>query len=181
MHLKSIGIAVAIMFTAMMYGCQADGKKPERKKMPELAGYNGFYDGGLNPGYGQAERGFFAENITLQTADGPQNFFNIPLPDATADSLAINLVNNIKPFALLLLNQWAREHKSGVLLDLSTHHNGASYQSNFTLRQEGGFSIPVIIRWDQASAYRLAEVKTLTQTMPAINLNFVSGDKPSFN
>lgn len=181
MRLKSIGIAVSIMLTALMYGCQADSKKPERKKMPELAGYNGFYDGGLNPGYSQGETGFFAENITLQTANGPQNFFSIPLPDASADSLAINLVNSVKPFALPLLNQWAREHKGGVLLDLSTHHHGASYQSNFNLRQEGGFSIPVIICWDKASAYRLAEVKALVQTMPAINLNFISGDKPSFN
>jgi hypothetical protein len=181
MRLNIIGIAVSIMLTTLFYSCVTDNKKPERKKMPELSGYDGFYDGGLNPGADQGEAGFAAENITIETADGPQNFINIPLPDASTDSLAINLVNDVKPFALPLLNNWAREHKSGILLDLSKHHNGTSNEGNFILRENGGFTIPVIIRWDQASAYRLAEVKALIQTMPAINLNFISGDNPSFN
>jgi hypothetical protein len=179
MRLKLIGITASIMMATLLFGCESGSKKPERKKMPELAAYDGFYDSGLNPGADQGETGFAAENITIETADGPQNFINIPLPDASADSLAMNLVNSVRPFALPLLSTWAKENKSGVLLDLSTHHNGASYEGNFTLRENGYFTIPVIICWDQASAYRLAEVKALVQTMPAINLNFISGDNPS--
>jgi hypothetical protein len=182
MRLNLTGLATLLMLTTLMYGCESgSNKKPERKKMPELVGYDGFYDGGFNPGGEQLKAAFAGENVTIETASGPQNFVSIPLPDASLDSLAVNLLNSIKPLALPLLNNWAREHKSGVLLDLCARHTGSGYQGNFTLNGLSGFALPVIIRWDRASAYRLTRLNALVQNMPAISLNFISGDNPLFN
>lgn len=182
MRLNLTGLAALFMLTTLMYGCESGGnKKPERKKMPELVSYDGFYDSSFNSGDEQLKTAIMGENVTIETPSGPQKFVSLPLPDAASDSLAINLVNSIKPFALPLLHNWAREHKGGFLLDLCARHTGTGYQGNFTLQGQGGLAFPVIIRWDRASAYRLNRLNELVQNMPVISLNFISGDNPLFN
>ena len=138
---------------------------PERNKMPEFVESDrfeaGFSEEPWASGY-PAEASAFAANPIDLTIDGQtQGFYQIPLPDASNDSLAFRLLSDLKPFAVPLLINWAQQERHGVLLDLRARREQVAEQSNFELKVPG-YRIPVIVKWDQASAYR---VEQLTQFM----------------
>jgi hypothetical protein len=177
-RIKLAGYGLMLM-VSVLTGCAAGTKKPERNKMPELNSFQDFDDQGFAATGAGIEYGLTTTSLTLETQDGMQSFVRIPLPDASTDSVTIKLVNTMKPFALPLLSAWSAEQKSGVMLDLSSHKGGVTHRTNYVLAVSGGPHIPIMILWDQGSAYRAAMVKSLVAGVPYVSLNLTSGDDPS--
>jgi len=102
-----------------------------------------------------------------------QGFVYVPLPDASNDSMAIALLHSYRMMALPMLNTWAAQQHQGVAIDLSRHNGAPAHRSDYTLEKPGEFSIPVVIIWDQASAARVAEIRSLVTELPGVTLTSI--------
>ncbi|RFZ90930.1 hypothetical protein D0C36_18465 [Mucilaginibacter conchicola] len=186
MKTNNIKIIKALLFAAILSGscgCMDGAKKPERNKMPELSSLQEYHDGGFLAAQklstGPAGLNFASTQIELETNDGLKRFIRVPLPDASADSVLVKMIQTLKPLAIPLLSNWANQYNSGLLIDLSSNRSGlATYQTNYELRQQGGFVIPVILRWDRLSAYRAGTAQDLVGGTPFISLQKLSGQDP---
>lgn len=174
-----------MLVISCLYGCSGHEKPKSRNKMPEFNSYEHAFESGNYSTTAMSSlkdngQAFATSVVELETADGMQDFMDIPLPDASLDSIAISLGNVLKPLAIPVLNGWAEEHpNSGIMLDLSRHNGEATYQTSYTLHQTAGFTIPVVIVWDHASAYRAYTATKLVSGIPFISLNQVSGFNPA--
>ena len=99
-----------------------------------------------------------------------QGFVYVPLPDASNDSAAISLLHSFRLMAMPMLNTWAKQQNQGVAIDLCSHNGTPRHRSDYVLEKTGEFTIPVVIFWDQASAARVDEIRSLAGELPGINL-----------
>ncbi|HEY4289246.1 MAG TPA: hypothetical protein VGN00_19225 [Puia sp.] len=171
-------LALPLLLTTLIHGCAPAGSPADRKKMPEFTSDNGlegpmpFQSAASSPG--PEAFAFHTSNIDLDMGGSLQGFVYVPLPDASNDSLAIALLRSYKLMALPLLNTWAAQQHQGVAIDFSGHNGAPTHRTDYILEKDGGFSIPVVVIWDEASAPRLTQLKALTAELPGITLNTIS-------
>jgi hypothetical protein len=171
-----------LFIATTVYSC-SDGSLPARKKMPQFSSYDGF-EGEFNNNNNEANPGSFAfatSNVDLMLNGTMQRFVSVSLPSPANDSVAVSLVNAIKPFAMPILSAWAQQQRHGVIIDLCSHTGGETHRSDYVLQKQGNFSIPVVVMWDGASASRVAELKNIVQDMPSITLSCTSNNDSSEN
>jgi hypothetical protein len=172
---------ISIMIAGTLSGCQSGGPSlPTRKKMPELAMADDDFEGSPVAENGDKQNqnayAFNAQNVDLMINGISQGFISLSLPDASADSATVNLLQSLKPFALPLLSNWAQQQRHGVAIDLSAHNGETIHRSDFVLQETNGFSFPVVVIWDRLSQYRLATIRQLVAEVPSLKLNAISAD-----
>ena len=186
MKLKTsrLKVLIVVPLIAMgFYSCSPGGDSlPARKKMPEFASNDGFE--GAVPFSGNSNAtaastfAFKTGNIDLDVDGHNQNLVVVAMPDASTDSVALSLVNSVKPFALPMLSGWAKQQGRGVLIDLSSHNGEEAYRADYVLQKPDDFSIPVVLMWDNASASRVVLLKEVLDDVPSISLSCTSGNDP---
>lgn len=178
------GIA-AVMMTAALYGCSGGGTaSPKRKQMPEFDSYNGFEGAVPFSNYTAQSSGdysFTTSNVDLPLNGSMQGFAAVALPDASNDSLVVNLLHSFKPFALPLISTWAHEQKRGVMIDLSSHNDGNVHRTDYLLSKANDFNIPIVVMWDSGSSNRVAELRSMVNEIPYVQFSCTSGADPSAN
>jgi len=180
-----IKLLVLAGLIASISACAPGGAgMPTRKKMPELNSYTDDFEGPMpfeknTTHYTAADFAFATGSAQLMLNGVSQNFITVSLPDEANDSLALNLLKSIKPFALPLISSWAHSQQRGVAIDLSAHNGAAIHRSDFVLKRAGDFTIPVVVIWDAAAAPRLATLRSLADDLPAIQFNQVQGSAPA--
>ncbi|RFZ90231.1 hypothetical protein D0C36_20755 [Mucilaginibacter conchicola] len=161
-------------------GCEGGTPSlPTRKKMPELNNYNDAFEGGYTFGHSDSKAdknhyGFTTSNVDLNYGSVSRPFVQFDLPDSSTDSATVSLLQNLKPFALPLLANFARRQRNGVAIDLTLSPSKEKQRTDFLLEQQDGFSIPVVIFYDKSTAYRMNEIKALAAQMPTLRLNPVT-------
>ncbi|MEO6524419.1 MAG: hypothetical protein ABIN91_22235 [Mucilaginibacter sp.] len=174
--------AIAMLLIAgTLFSCGGGATAPARKKMPEFNSFDGIEGGAYGTTSGRETQGSFAfapTNVDMVFDGSLKEFVSIPLPNAANDSAAISLVNSIKPFAMPMIAAWARQQRNGVVLDLSNHTSANVHRTDYVMLKPNEYSIPVIVLWDQASAYRVSAIKNMVEDMPAFRFNRTSGDDP---
>ena len=173
----------ALSLSASLYSCAPTGLPGSgRKKMPEFTSYDGIE--GAMPFHtettetGRGGFGFTTSNMDLDFNGGSQGFLAVSLPDATNDSLAISLLHSFKPYAIPMITSWARQAKQGVVIDLSSHSGLTTHRTDYVLESPNGFSVPVVVMWDQASVSRMTTLQSLVQELPPMKLNCIAGFDP---
>jgi hypothetical protein len=167
--LNTIRLGIVGSLSLCLYACSGPLGLPERNKMPELVEsdrFEGVYSTGQPAASFRASM-FAAVPIDIVMQGQPQGFYQIPLPDPANDSLAFQLLTNLRPFAIPLLVNWAQQERHGILLDLSKTSGQVLEESNFELKISG-YTIPVIVKWDGSSAYRVQHLIHFMQGEPAI-------------
>ncbi|HTI93281.1 MAG TPA: hypothetical protein VL727_21930 [Puia sp.] len=179
------GLSLLLLAPLFLYSCQTSSPSGSpRKKMPEfssddaLEGPMPFQSGSaraeaFSAGPGPEAFAFHTSNIDLESGGSMQGFVYVPLPDASNDSMAIALLHSYRMMALPMLNTWAAQQHQGVAIDLSRHNGAPAHRSDYTLEKPGEFSIPVVIIWDQASAARVAEIRSLVTELPGVTLTSI--------
>lgn len=152
------------LLTGILYGC---GNKTARKKMLTLNS-QGLFEA---PSFAGAagDLPFYTSDIEIQSGGTMETFVAVSLPDPANDSLAMNLVNSYKPFALPLLTEWGSQERKGVLIDLRSNASPAIRREDYVIERADAFSIPVVFLWDPASANRAAAFIGLLQSLPAVH------------
>lgn len=164
----------ALLFLAFIcYSCE-ETKKPPRKKMPELNGFS-------VPENERSSNVRRADGLPFATADIDMmvegtihSFLKISLPYAADDSIALNLFNQYRPFAVPLLSQWNNMRRDGVVIDLRSQAGGYSLQADFVIEKHNTFSIPVVFMWDRSSASRAAAFMNMLHELP-VSCRRISG------
>jgi len=171
-----------LCLSALLTSCQTGGSSlPARKKMPEFNTNDAAFEGRQpfrqkNESYDQPSSAFAATNVDLMVGGTSQAFVQVTMPDATTDLATVSLLHNLKPFALPLLANWAKQQRHGVAIDLSSHTGEEIHRTDFQLEQSNIFIIPVVVMWDRSSAYRLNTLKSLAAEIPAIRFNQTSAE-----
>ncbi len=171
--IRSYIVCLAGTFTLLSIAlCSCTSAGPSRKKMPEFTETTGFeapmpFDGAAQKN-NAGQYAFSSSPVDMMLDGHMQQFVSIPLPDAANDSLAVSMLTNLKPFAIPLLTSWAQQERHAVILDLSAHQGASLQRSNFVIKLPGGYTIPLVVTWDAASAYRLLTIKQLAQGVPSI-------------
>lgn len=165
--------AACFVLAGVLQGCSGlpalpgmPGMAKPRNKMPDP----GVPGGGLttctyaSPG-GEFVSGSDAGLLDLSLEGSSSAWLSVPL-DASFDSLAFNLAETYRPLAQMMINQWAGQNSHGILLDLRTGHPG---QQRATFSVENPVrNIPVMLLWDQGSAFRSNAYLRVLETVPGI-------------
>lgn len=176
-----------ILFAGMLHGC-GPGRLP-RKKMPEFAGIDGL-EGRYAPN-APGDLLFALRDTSLLSGGTRFSFLVVSLPDPAGDSMAMDLVNSYKPFALPLLTDWAGQGKpghreKGVLIDLREEAGDAErtdraatavHRAEYILERPGAFSISLILVWDPPAAGRAAWCLETLQSLSAFQCHLVTGSE----
>jgi hypothetical protein len=177
--MKSFPFFALFFLSVLFYSCQPGSPTSiPRKKMPDLTGDNSLE--GPMPFQASARStgpetfAFHTSNIDMEVGGSMQGFLYIPLPDASNDSLTITLLRSYKLVAMSLLKTWSAQQHQGVAIDFTSHDGSATHRSEYTLEKAGEFSIPVVIIWDQASASRVSELRSLAAELPEVSFNSTS-------
>ena len=162
----------------LLYSCQSESPIGNRKKMPALTDENSL-EGPMpfqasTSSSGPDAFAFHTSNIDLEVGGSLQGFLYIPLPDAGNDSLAIALLHSYKLMAMPLLKNWAAQQHQGIAIDLSGHDGAPTHRTDYTLEKAGEFSIPVAIIWDQASAARVDELRSIAAEWPEVTFTSIN-------
>lgn len=171
----------AVLIAATVYSCSGGGS-PKRKEMPEFDSYNGFEGAVPFSGHGvqpQGAYGFTTTNVDMMLNGSMQGFVSVALPDASNDSLVVNLLHSFKPFALPLISSWSREQRRGVMIDLSSHTDVNVHRTDYLLTKNDDFTISVVVIWDQGSAARVAALREMANELPFVKFSCTSGFDPS--
>jgi hypothetical protein len=180
-------LSLLLLAPLFLYSCQTSAPSGSpRKKMPEFTSDNAlegpmpFQSNSARSGSeafgarpGPEAFAFHTSNIDLESGGSMQGFIYVPLPDASNDSMAIALLHSYKTMALPMLSTWAAQQHQGVAIDLSSHNGAPTHRTDYTLEKAGEFSIPVVIIWDQASAARVTELKSLVTELPGVTLTSI--------
>lgn len=143
---------------------------PTRKKMP------GYLDAGTfetaQPFKTREARmkefSLATTNESLLFNGNMQHFTTVSLSDASYDALVLNLAEQNKPYAALLIDNWMKQGNSGVIIDLRKDVQKPASSVTYRLEQTNGFSLPVIFRWDAASSLRAESYMALMQSTPGL-------------
>ncbi len=108
------------------------------------------------------------ESVMLQGRSA--NFVVLPLPSAEYDAAIIALIQEYKPAALAVLTGWAMQQSRGVVLDLRSATGQFDAEAQYILQKTGAFSIPVILRWNQAAATRARSFISLLDGVPGVTI-----------
>ena len=174
--MKRILSKLLLLFLApvFLYSCQSPtAPGGTRKKMPEFTSDNAlegpmpFQPATASPG--PEAFAFHTSNIDLEAGGSMQGFVYVPLPDASNDSAAISLLHSFRLMAMPLLSTWAKQQNQGVAIDFSSHNGSPMRRSDYVLEKAGGFAIPVVVFWDQASAARVDALRSLAGELPGIS------------
>lgn len=166
-------LILPLLAPVFLYSCQTPtAPGGTRKKMPDLTSDNAlegpmpFQPAAASPG--PEAFAFHTSNIDLETGGSVRGFVYVPLPDASNDSAAISLLHSFRLMALPMLNTWAKQQNQGVAIDFSSHNGTPMHRNDYVLEKAGGFAIPVVVFWDQASAARVDQLRSLAGELPGI-------------
>ncbi|WP_146217454.1 hypothetical protein [Chitinophaga sp. S165] len=113
--------------------------------------------------------------VDLQVSGGTATLFAVSFPDATDDSLILNLINTYRPLAVPLLTQWVQQQQYPVLIDLRAPGSQHTQRADYLLQKEGAFTLPVVFLWDNYSAGRAGNYMQVLYSNPAISVSRLSG------
>ncbi len=171
--LNKVGRGFAFFSLSMMlFSCTEVPGTPEigRKKMPEFQDELLGNEATINPhSYNACGLKFQTEEVNLRLGANQQKFVSVPLPDASLDSSALVLINGLKPFAGILMAQWANSRRSGVRIDLRAKKGQERLQADYMLETPNAPSIPVVMIWDRASASRAMAIRSVLTDLPSVN------------
>jgi hypothetical protein len=184
--LKLIGSfwALSVLLAVLaLTGCVPGTSTSPRKKMPEF-NESQLQEGPMPFNYrgniatGNSDFRFVTNNVDMEIDGNMQHFVSVALPDANNDPLAISLLESFKPLALPLLTAWAQQQRNGVVIDLSSHASFNTNRTNYAIKKNNDFSIPVVIVWDEASASRVALLRSMAEGLPSVAFTYISGTNP---
>ena len=164
-------LLLPLLAPVFLYSCQTPAAPGgTRKKMPDLTSDNAlegpmpFQPAAASPG--PEAFAFHTSNIDLEVSGSMQGFVYVPLPDASNDSAAISLLHSFRLMAIPMIYTWAKQQNQGVAIDFSSHNGTPMHRNDYVLEKAGGFAIPVVVFWDQASAARGEELRSLAGELP---------------
>lgn len=157
----------------LLCACAGSAPKPERKKMPQLNNFNSQWEISYNAQPTAFNFPVRTSYVDLLTNGRASTFLAVNFSDNSFDSLALSLAKSYKSVAPTLLQQWAQQQGTGILIDLRQTAAVETQRSEYLLENEGN-SLPVIFLYDQASAGRASTFITLLQTIPAIHCQLTS-------
>lgn len=167
-------MAACFVLAGVLQGCSGlppipglPGMAKPRNKMPDpgIPGGGAFTCTYASPG-NELVSGYDAGLLDLSLEGNGGAWLAVPLTDASFDSLAFNLAETYRPVAQMMINQWAGQNNSGIMLDLRTGHPG---QQRATFSVENPVrNFPVMLLWDQGSAFRSNAYLRVLQTVPGI-------------
>ena len=149
--------------------CSGGQQKPARKKMPDfnrLGISESFYDTG-NPA-GLAGFPFSTGEMEIQSGSTQSTFHAVALPDASFDSLVMNIIASHASTAISLLGEWSKQDEKGVVIDLRSPKSEGGQRADYTLERAGEFSIPVVFLWDRPSQSRAAAFISVMQSLQSV-------------
>ena len=168
MHKHRVLIILVLVAAIFVEGCKS---KPERKKMPGMSFTNGFFNEQQST---QAEQPRFIVSDTLM---GRSRYFSIAIPDPSSDSTALAMLQSCKLVAGLLYNALVKEGDKGVVIDLCSNEE-QTYQTELTVDQKDGFSLPVKLLWNNKSRQRAFQFLNGLQGMTEFQYTLTKGELP---
>lgn len=171
--LNKVGKGFALFSLSMvLFSCTEVPSDPGigRKKMPEFQDELLGNEATINPhSYNACGLKFQTQEVNLVSGANQQRFVSVPLPDASLDSSALVLINGLKPFAGILMAQWANSRRSGVMIDLRAKKGQERLQADYMLETPNASFIPVVLIWDRASASRATTIRSILTDLPSVN------------
>lgn len=152
-----------IIFSFVWISCEGPGGVPERKKMLDLT--SGSSTGDCYFAAPDEATLFPTAETNMQVNGVNTQMVSVAVPHAAYDSIALANVQNVLPFAYPLLSRWAQQ-KKGVVINFSSSAGNNNYRVDYVLEAPGSFSIPVVLLYDQWSAYRAGAAVNLMHTLP---------------
>jgi hypothetical protein len=164
--------AVFAWLTLAFYGCDV---RPERKKLPEFSGLQGWEDMPL----AKSEKPpFLIGDTTINDGNKLASFLSFTMTDPMYDSVTMHMIKSYEPFTGLLFERWAKQQKKGILIDLRLLPDSDPRRADFSLKKNtteySPIKVPLIIIWDRASEYRFDYLLNALRTMPEIKCNLIS-------
>lgn len=173
-----VGRGFALFSLSMMlFSCNELPADPGigRKKMPEFQDeLLGSVTKGGSHSYSALGLNFQTEEVNLFSGMNQQKFVSIPLPDASLDSSALAMINGLKPFAGILISQWANSRKNGVMIDLRATKGPERQQADYMLETPNATPVPVVLIWDRASASRAMAIHSVLTDLPSVRCRKLS-------
>lgn len=171
--LINLSLCFAFIANSLLWtGCSGlpMGEAPERKKMLDLT--SGDNDGECN--YTSLQTLAATNNAFPYSVQQVGNMLTVSLPENAYDSMAINTLEQVKPFALPLLMQWAQQRK-GITLNLSGTGSHEQQRVEYRLESPGMPAIPVVLLYDRWSSGRAATVLQLVRSVPGLQCRAAMG------
>jgi len=166
-----------LVLAAQLCGCGVGSAPEPRRKMPD---FNTMTDGiefSLPFTHQRLENltqkkslvPFAITNVDLILNGSLHSFVSVPLLSPGSDSLAYNMINTYKLFAMPLLAQWSRQERNGVLLDLRSKTGNQQFRADYLIEQSENSAFPVVFLWDNSSSQRAAVYMNLMQELPGVS------------
>ncbi|OQP52830.1 hypothetical protein A4H97_24340 [Niastella yeongjuensis] len=152
----------------LLYACSGGAPKPQRKKMPGLNNLNSQWEIPYTTQQQVFNFPVRTDYVDLLQEGKAATFLAVNFADDNFDSLALSLANSYKAMAPALLEQWAQQQGTGILIDLRQPASTNTQRSEYLL-ENAGYSIPLIFLYDQASASRANTFMTVLQSVPSIH------------
>ncbi len=148
----TLGIVALLL---LLQSCTAT-QTPTRKKMPNYLD-NGLYEN-ASPFNTKADR-LDAMSLTTSTedimvGDASVTCVSVSLASPLYDDALLSMVQEYKPIAIMLLTNWMASGNNGAVLDFRKATSATAQEAKFVLKSEGAFTLPVVFKWDMASAGR---------------------------
>ncbi len=165
---------IAICASAL---CACEGK-PSRKKLPDFTGIRGWEEMPLKR---TGTQPFFTSDTTMIERGKRIHFFSIAMPDPVYDSLAMGIARDYEPLVSLFLEQWSKQGRGGILIDLHSQEDNGMQRVDFMaekISSKGDASaVPVVLIWDRASAYRAEYLVGALKAVPGIKCTLLSDSR----
>ena len=162
MPLGSIVVCIALLAT----GC-ITSQTPTRKKMPNYLD-NGLYEN-ASPFNTKADRlnamSFTTSTQDIIVGDASVSCVSVSLASPLYDDAILSMVQEYKPIAVMLLTNWMASGNNGAVLDFRKNTGNGGQEAKYYLKSEGAFALPVVFKWDMASA---ARAKTYMETLNGV-------------
>lgn len=167
--------AVLALATILLYGCAASGGG-QRKKMPEFANSEGEFEAfqpfknQKSEGYGL---GFNTINTDVMYNGVTTECVSVTLP-SSLDAQASALFSLYKPLAGVLLGEWAKQQRNGVVIDLKSAPGPGGSRADYQIKNPDDSSIPVIFLWNNQSAARASLYISMLSEVPGVTVKLLS-------
>ncbi len=162
---------IVILFALLQTACTTS-QAPARKKMP---GY--LTAGQFESDYYFKSKANNLEKLSFSTSQdevmlngNSTTCLSVPLPTAEHDALILSLVQEYKPLASLLLDNWAKEGHKTVIIDLRNNQKGSASQAQYVITKAEAFSITIMFRWDMGSSVRASNFMSYLKDVPGLTI-----------
>ena len=171
MPLGSIVLSIALLAT----GCTTS-QAPARKKMPNYLN-SGLYEN-ASPFSTKADRldalSFATSTEDIVVGDASVSCVSVSLASPLYDDAIISMVQEYKPIAVMLLTNWMASGNNGAVLDFRKNANNTGQEAKYYLKSEGAFALPLVFKWDMASAARVKTYMNVLNGVQGITISKIN-------